>query len=261
MKIDFATLAGLIFGVTIVGLAIASGSDFKIFLNLPGFMIVAGGTLAATMIKYPITGVFISMPVGFGAAFTNDKSKAIDYINLTIRLVKIARKSGLQALEGEKIDNLFYKKGIQLCADGKSPEFIRKLLTEEITQEIRREEVGANVFRSIGDSAPAFGMFGTLVGLIQMLADMTNPATIGPAMAVAMLTTLYGVLIAQLIAYPISEKLLSKISRQQELRELLLECVIQIQGLQNPTTLFDILEPYLPGNVRASVSDSANEKT
>jgi chemotaxis protein MotA len=76
-----------------------------------------------------------------------------------------------------------------------------------------------------------------------------------------MLTTLYGVLIAQLIAYPISEKLLSKISRQQELRELLLECVIQIQGLQNPTTLFDILEPYLPGNVRASVSDSANEKT
>ena len=135
------------------------------------------------------------------------------------------------------------------------------MLTEEITQEIRREEVGANVFRSIGDSAPAFGMFGTLVGLIQMLADMTNPTTIGPAMAVAMLTTLYGVLIAQLIAYPISEKLLSKISRQQELRELLLECIIQIQGLQNPTTLFDILEPYLPGNVRASVSDSANEKT
>jgi chemotaxis protein MotA len=260
MKIDFATLMGLFFGVSIVGLAIASGSDFKIFLNLPGFMIVGGGTFAATMIKYPLTGVFISMPVGFRAAFTNDKSKAIDYINLTIRLVKMARKSGLQSLEGEKIDNLFYKKGIQLCADGKSPEFIRKLLTEEITQEIRREEVGANVFRSIGDSAPAFGMFGTLVGLIQMLADMTNPATIGPAMAVAMLTTLYGVLIAQLIAYPISEKLLSKISRQQELRELLLECVIQIQALQNPTTLFDILEPYLPGNVRASVSDSANER-
>ena len=250
MKIDFATLAGLMFGVGIVGLAIASGSDFYIFLNLPGFMIVAGGTIAATMIKYPITGVFISMPLGFKAAFTNDNSRSLDYINLTIQLVKRGRKNGLRSLEKVKISNTFYKKGIQLCADGKEPDFIRKILTEEIAQEIRREQVGANVFRSIGDSAPAFGMFGTLVGLIQMLSNMTDPSTIGPAMAVAMLTTLYGVLISQLIAYPISEKLVSKITRQQEQRELILECIIQIQALQNPTSLADILEPYLPGNQR-----------
>ena len=93
-------------------------------------------------------------------------------------------------------------------------------------------------------------MFGTLVGLIQMLSNMTDPSTIGPAMAVAMLTTLYGVLISQLLAYPISEKLVSKITRQQEQRELILECIIQIQALQNPTSLADILEPYLPGNQR-----------
>lgn len=250
MKIDFATLAGLMFGVGIVGLAIASGSNFYIFLNLPGFMIVAGGTIAATMIKYPITGVFISMPLGFKAAFTNDNSRSLDYINLTIKLVKRGRKNGLRTLEKVKISNTFYKKGIQLCADGKEPDFIRKVLTEEIAQEIRREQVGANVFRSIGDSAPAFGMFGTLVGLIQMLSNMTDPSTIGPAMAVAMLTTLYGVLISQLIAYPISEKLVSKITRQQEQRELIMECIIQIQALQNPTSLADILEPYLPGNQR-----------
>lgn len=250
MKIDFATLAGLMFGVGIVGLAIASGSNFNIFLNLPGFMIVAGGTIAATMIKYPITGVFISLPLGFKAAFTNDNSRSLDYINLTIKLVKRGRKNGLRTLEKVKISNTFYKKGIQLCADGKEPDFIRKVLTEEIAQEIRREQVGANVFRSIGDSAPAFGMFGTLVGLIQMLSNMTDPATIGPAMAVAMLTTLYGVLISQLIAYPISEKLVSKITRQQEQRELILECIIQIQALQNPTSLADILEPYLPENQR-----------
>ena len=250
MKIDFATLAGLIFGVTIVTVAIATGSDLWIFLNLPGFMIVAGGTLAATMIKFPLTGVFISLPLGLKAAFSNDKTKASDYIRLTIRLVKKARKSGLQSLEKEKIPNAFYKKGIQLCADGKDGDFIRKVLTEEINQEIRREEVGANVFRAIGDSAPAFGMFGTLVGLIQMLSNMTDPATIGPAMAVAMLTTLYGVLISQLLAYPISEKLIMKIDRQRSLSELILESILQIQQLQNPTALQDILEPYLPGNQR-----------
>jgi chemotaxis protein MotA len=255
MNIDFATLAGLIFGVTIVTVAIMSGSPLNIFLNLPGFMIVAGGTLAATMIKFPITGVFVSLPLGLKAAFSNDKTKASDYIRLTIKLVKKARKSGLPSLEKEKLSNAFYKKGIQLCADGKDGEFIRKVLVEEIQQEIRREEVGANVFRAIGDSAPAFGMFGTLVGLIQMLSNMTDPSTIGPAMAVAMLTTLYGVLLSQLLAYPISEKLTMKIERQTALSELILECIVQIQQLQNPTALKDILEPYLPGNQRKMEED------
>ena len=137
----------------------------------------------------------------------------------------------------------------------KDGEFIRKVLVEEIQQEIRREEVGANVFKAIGDSAPAFGMFGTLVGLIQMLSNMTDPSTIGPAMAVAMLTTLYGVLLSQLLAYPISEKLTMKIDRQTALSELILECIVQIQQLQNPTALKDILEPYLPGNQRKMEED------
>jgi len=248
MKIDLATLAGLVVGIAVVSIAIASGSNFSIFINLPGFMIVVGGTFAATMIKFPITGVFVAMPVGLKAAFSNDKEQASDIVELAVKIVKSARKKGLVSLQNAKVNNQFLKKGLQLCADGKDENFIRKVLTEQMAQEIKKEQVGGLIFHAIGESAPAFGMFGTLVGLIQMLSNMSEPSTIGPAMAVALLTTLYGVLISQLIAFPIAEKLARKASGGQNLRALILESVVQIQQLQNPTTLRDVLAPFLPGS-------------
>ncbi len=250
MNFDFATLAGLVFGTALVSFAILAGSGFGIFLDLHAFLIVVGGTMANTMIKFPISGVFVSMPVGLKAAFTNDKLQAADLIDLAIRLVKKAKKTGLQSLEGQKVPNQFFRKGLQLCADGKDEEFIRKVLTEEMTQEIRREEIGSNVFLSIGEAAPAFGLFGTLVGLVQMLSNMSDPTKIGNAMAVAMLATLYGVLLANLFALPISDKLASKVFSQHNQRALILECVIAIQKLTNPTEMRDILEPYLANNQR-----------
>jgi len=248
MKIDFATIIGLSIGITIVVLAIGNQSDFSIFINLPGLAIVAGGTFASTMIKFPISGVFISLPIGLKAAFSNDNIKETELVTLSVKLVKIARKLSLLALEKEKVPNVFFRKGMQLAADGKDEHYIRKVLTDQMLQEIRREEVGSNVFDAIGDSAPAFGMFGTLVGLIQMLSNMDDPNTIGPAMAVALLTTLYGVLISQLIAYPISQKLMSKLEKQKSQQELMIECIVGIQNLLNPQDLRDRLEPFLPRN-------------
>jgi len=256
--VDFATLAGLVVGVTVVSLAIATGSDFSIFLNLPGFLIVVGGTFAATMIKFPLSGFFVSMPIGMKAAFMNDADQPRDYIRLAINLAKKARKSGLISLEKEKIRNPFFKKGIQLCADGRDLDYIRKVLTQEMAHSIQREEVGAKVFHAIGDAAPAFGMFGTLVGLVQMLSNMSDPTSIGPAMAVALLTTLYGVLMANLIALPIADKLEDKSIREKTLRSLIVECVFQIQQLQNPTAMREILEPYLPEKQRLAVGADGN---
>ncbi len=253
---DIGTLLGLIFGVTVVSLAILTGSNFSIFLNTPGFLIVVGGTFAATMIKFPLSGVFISMPIGLKAAFMNDREKPRDYITLAVKLVKKARKNGLISLEKEKIRNPFYRKGIQLCADGRDLDYIRKILTQEMAQSIQREEVGARVFSAIGEAAPAFGMFGTLVGLVQMLSNMNDPTTIGPAMAVALLTTLYGVLIANLIALPIADKLEDKSTREKTLRALIIECIFQVQQMQNPTALLEILEPYLPEKQREGGSNS-----
>ena len=158
------------------------------------------------MIKFPLSGFFIFMPVGMKAAFTNDSDQPRDYIKLAIKLVKKGRKSGLISLENEKFRNPFFKKGIQLCADGRDFDCIRKVLTPEMAHSIQREEVGARVFQTIGGAASAFGMFGTLVGLVQMLSNMSDPSSIGPAMTISLLTTLYGVLLVNLIALPIADK-------------------------------------------------------
>lgn len=247
---DIATLLGLVIGVTVVGLAIMTGSGFTIFLNLPGFLIVLGGTFAATLIKFPISGVFVAFFVGIRAAFVNEKESPTEIIELTMRLVKRARKVGLVGLEKISVRNSFFKKGIQFCADGRDVDFIRKMMTREMELAIQRQETGEKVFRAIGESAPAFGMVGTLVGLVQMLSSMDDPTTIGRAMAVALLTTLYGVLIAQLIALPISDKLEAKNEIERGNRVLIIEALVQIHERNNPTAVLDILEAYLPEKQR-----------
>ncbi len=252
---DIATLLGLVIGVIVVGLAIMTGSGLSIFLNLPGFLIVLGGTFAATLIKFPISGVFVAFFVGIKAAFINERESPAEIIELTMRLVKRARKVGLVGLEKIRVRNNFFKKGVQLCADGRDADFIRKMMTREMELAIQRQETGEKVFRAIGESAPAFGMVGTLVGLVQMLSSMDDPTTIGRAMAVALLTTLYGVLIAQLIALPISDKLEAKNEIERGNRVLIIEALIQIHERNNPTEVLDILEAYLPEKQRNRRSD------
>ena len=231
---DVTTVLGLIIGVFVVTLAILTGSDLWIFLNLPGFLIVVGGTFAATLIKFPLSGMFVAFTAGVKAAFVNEHDNPRELIDLAIRLTKRARKSGLLSLERVKVANSFFKKGVQLCVDGRDVEFIRKMLTKEMDMAIMRQEVGEKVFAAIGDSAPAFGMFGTLVGLVQMLSTMSDPTSIGRSMTVALLTTPYGVLIAHLVALPISEKLRRKSEQERENRLLIIEGVVQIHDRQNP---------------------------
>lgn len=247
---DIATLLGLFIGVTVVTLAIMTGSELSIFLNLPGFLIVCGGTFAATLIKFPLSGVFVAFFVGARAAFVNEEESPLEIVDLTMRLVKLARKVGLIGLEKAKVKNSFFRKGLQLCADGLDGDVIRKMMTREMEMAIQRQEVGEQVFRGIGESAPAFGMVGTLVGLVQMLSTMSDPTAIGRGMAVALLTTLYGVLMAQLIALPISDKLEAKNEIERGNKVLIIEALMQIQARNNPTAVLDILEAYLPEKQR-----------
>jgi len=237
-------------GIVVVTLAIMTGSDLSIFLNLPGFMIVVGGTFAATLIKFPLGNVLVAFTVGIRAAFVNEIDDPRQLINQAIKLTKTARKGGLIKLEKARVANTFFRKGLQLCADGRDVEFIRKMLTREMDLAIQRQEMGSRVFQAIGDAAPAFGMFGTLVGLVQMLSQMDDPTQIGKAMAVALLTTLYGVLIANLIALPIADKLLTKTQQERENRLLIMESIAQIHSKQNPTIVIEILESYLPEKLR-----------
>ncbi len=252
---DIATLLGLVIGVSVVTLAIMTGSELSIFLNLPGFLIVCGGTFAATLIKFPIAGVFVAFFVGTKAAFINEKESPREIVDLTMRLVKRARKVGLLGLEKVRVRNTFFRKGVQLCVDGREADVIRKMMTREMELAIQRQEVGERVFRAIGESAPAFGMVGTLVGLVQMLSSMSDPTSIGRAMAIALLTTLYGVLIAQLIALPISDKLEAKNEIERGNRVLIIEAIVQIHERNNPTAVLDILEAYLPEKQRNQRED------
>jgi chemotaxis protein MotA len=248
---DIATLLGLVFGVGVVTMAVLSGSDLWLFLNLPGFLIVVGGTFAATLIKFPLRDVFVAFRTGIKAAFVTDKETPRQLIDVALDLAKKVRKGGLLALEEVALPNPFFQKGVQLCVDGHNIDVVNDALTAEMDLTIQRHAEGAKIFRGIGDSAPAFGMIGTLVGLVQMLSNMEDPKTIGPAMAIALLTTLYGALIANLIALPIADKLETKVEQERVSKSLILESILQIHSGQNPSVLEELLEAYLPENQRA----------
>lgn len=247
---DFATLAGLISGVAVITLAVASGSDFGVFLNLPGFLIVIGGTTAAVLIKFPLRTCIASFIEGLNTAFVDRSERPFELITLATRLAETVRKKGQLALEDEQIKNPFFRKGAALIADGRNPDFIRKVMTMDMDHAIERHLVGERVFRAIGESAPAFGMIGTLVGLVQMLSNMDNPDSLGMGMAIALLTTLYGSLIANLIALPIADKLQMRAYAEHTNKALIVESLINIEKGVNPKIMEEILLTYLPNRER-----------
>lgn len=241
---DIASLVGFLLGVGIVVGAIATGGDVMLFVNVPSLLIVFGGTFGVTLMRVPLTDFLRSFGV-LGKAFFNKKEDTDALIEDAVRLSDVARKNGLLALEGEEINNLFLKKGITLCVDGHEPAFVQKMLNQEINQLISRHEVGQDMWKGVGDLAPAMGMIGTLVGLVQMLANMSDPASIGPAMAVALLTTLYGAMIANCFALPIVDKLGSVLNYERATKELILDTITGIQEGMNPKVLEALLYSYV----------------
>ncbi len=256
---DFATLIGLIIGTAVIAMAMLSGADASVFINVPGLLIVLGGTIASTLIKFPIGDCFGAIGLAIKKAFWQEADRPADLIQLANTLTNTVRRQNLIALENAEVKNPLLKKGMQLCVDGHKPEFIRNVLTKEMNLSIERHEMSEKVFRAMGDSAPAFGMIGTLVGLVQMLSSMQEPSSIGPAMAIALLTTLYGALFANLIALPIADKLKSRTDQERINKSLIVESVLGIQQGVNPRVLDELLETYLPSHKRSSLSTESSE--
>lgn len=246
---DIATLFGLLGGVAIIIAAVASGSDLFIFLNLPGVLIVLGGTAAATLIKFPLNRCIKAFQVAY-QAFRRQLEAPEDLIRRIHELAHVVRRRGILALDGEEVNNEFFQKGIQLMVDGHPAEFVRKALKEDMRLSIERHDQGQRIFRAVGESAPAFGMIGTLIGLVQMLVNLDNPDAIGPAMAVALLTTLYGALIANLFALPIADKLELRGQEEALNKQLIIEGLAAIQEGTNPRVMDEVLEAYLPRRER-----------
>jgi len=254
---DIATIIGILFGSVVVGCAIFMGGDFMLFVNAPSVMIVVGGTIAATVLRFPLSGVMSSFAMGGKIAFTQKKTNSREMIDEVARLAGIIRKNGPLGLEGLPIEDEFLAKGVQYIADGYEGSFIFESLERERDLLLERLEEGKLIFKAMGDSAPAFGMIGTLVGLVQMLATMDDPSTIGPSMAVALLTTLYGALIANLICLPIADKLDAKFKFQSVNLTLAIDGIMQIRDNKSPDIIREMLVAYLPEKQRGDLMAAA----
>ena len=224
---DIATIIGLVGGTILIILAIVTGGDVSIFLNVPGLLIVVGGTIATCFIKFSMSEIINSVSVAMKAFMV--KIDAPDEImEKMVSIAKVAKERGLMALENEKPDDEFAAKAFQFLADGFDEEQIKELLKKDINLTVQRHTTGQKVFKGMGASAPAFGMIGTLIGLVQMLANMANPQDIGPAMAVALLTTLYGALIANLACLPLADKLALRSQQELITKNLILDAALGI---------------------------------
>lgn len=244
---DIATFFGIIVGFSLVIGAIFLGGSTDIFINIPGMMIVLGGTFASTCVNFPLSDVFKSFKAAF-YIFSRRKITANQVVNTMVRIAEISRKEGLLALERVETENKVLKKACQLIADNADPFLITETLRIEISSLKSRHAIIQDVFKKMGAYAPAFGMIGTLIGLIQMLTRLEDPAAIGPAMAVAILTTFYGALLANLLFLPIAGKLKSR-----SLEEILhLEIIFQgakcILENNNPVFVYEKLSSFVaPG--------------
>ncbi len=246
---DLATLLGLVGTIAAIMSAIMMGGSVNIFVNAPGLMIVVAGTMTVVLMKYPLSVAAHAMKAA-AKAFLNKAQTPRELIEKCVELSNIARKEGVLGLEQVEIENEFLKRGVMLIVDGNDSDFVRKMLSNDINLTIGRHEEGQGIFKSIGDVAPAMGMIGTLIGLVQMMANMSDPKALGPAMAVALLTTLYGAVIANVLALPIADKLALRSKQERTTKSLVLEGISAIQAGLNPRVVEDLLKTYLPGQQR-----------
>ncbi len=246
---DLATIIGLVIGITLLLVAVLLGGSLMLFINIPSLLLVVGGTFAATMIRNPLNEL-VSVIQIVKKTFTHKLEAPADLISQVVDMSRKARKESLLSLEKVKIEDAFLAKGVNLCVDGLEPAQIRGILETDIGATTKRHKRGQSVVENLGGAAPAFGMIGTLIGLVQMLANMSDPKSIGPAMAVAILTTLYGAIIQNLFANPLVDKL--KMRSEQEIANMVvcLEGVLGIVQGEHPASIEERLKAFLPPKLR-----------
>jgi chemotaxis protein MotA len=256
---DFASLVGIISGFSLILSAILLGGDIKTFINIPGMMIVFGGTLAATLLTFPLRDILTAFRSAF-IVFGTDKQRPEQLIQTMLQLTQLSRRKGLLALSEVKTNSPFLKRACNLIADASDEQMIRHVLRTEINSMKARHFNVQDVFKKMATFAPAFGMLGTLIGLIQMLSKLDDPATIGPSMAVALLTTFYGSLLATVIFIPIAGKLKSRTMFEVINLEIIFEGAICILKDNNQLSVYEKLSSFLPQAQRPSMRANTKKK-
>ena len=254
---DIATIVGTLLGFMVITTAIITGGGWQIFIHLPSLAITMGGMLCATLIHF-------SLPQ-FLAIFSVVKKTIVTKIPPQSRLIQqmvnyaaINRRDGALALEQEipKVDDLFFVKGLQVLVDGQDAENIRELMSMEIEHLQERHSTGKKILEFMGSASPAFGMIGTLIGLIQMLRSLDSPESIGAGMAVALITTFYGALAANLIFIPLAGKLGLYSKAEITAMEMIVEGICAIAQGENPTTVREKMQTFVSQSRREEVKVS-----
>ena len=243
---DIATFIGIIVAGGLVASSILMGGSGSWFINYPSLMIVVGGTMGATLIAYPLAEVLSVVGVAKNA-FLYRAQSAAELIPLMVEFAKKARQEGILSFESqlETIEDKFLAKGIQMAIDGMESDAIEEVMRTEIDNVSSRHSLGSEIFSTMGAFAPAIGMLGTIIGLVQMLMQMSDPSSIGAPMAVALLTTFYGTGLANLLFIPISGKLKTRSRQEVMMKEMVLEGVISIQSGDNHRIVEQKLKAFL----------------
>jgi chemotaxis protein MotA len=254
---DIATGLGLVAGAAVVCTLIMLGGDFRMFYDMHALIVIFGGSFSATLIRFPLGAIFHGLPLGAKFAFTLRGQSQRDLIEQIAGIAETARKQGPTALERIEIDDPFLAKGVRYVADGYDASFIRDNLERDRDNFLTHLDEGQKIYRAIGDCAPAFGMIGTLLGMVQMFANMTDPSKLGPFMAVALLATLYGALVANLFCLPIADKLHVKLTDEDTNRTLIIDGILMIRDSKSPALVREMLLAYLPEKHRHELVEEA----
>lgn len=242
---DFATVTGLLGACGVILSALYAGGKFSLFFNLQAFLIVVGGSSFIVLIKFNFQHFLRAALVALRTFFVKQEDPQI-IIDTIIDIQKKVRLHGLLTLDTENISPPYLKQGLIYIIDNINPVIIKNTLHKEMLYTMERHKSGIKVFRALADVSPAMGMIGTLIGLMQMLADLDDPSNIGPAMAVALLTTLYGAMMAHMFATPIADKLFLRNQEEHLIKMMITDGVLGIQQALHPYVLEEMLQTYLP---------------
>ena len=248
---DLATLVGIIGSFAVVIAAMLMGGTADMFVNIPSLMIVLVGSAFVVLMKFSLKQFLGAMKIA-AKAFSFKMVAPETLIEEVVELADAARKGGLLSLEDKQVSSEFLQQGIQLLVDGHDASVVRTLMSKDMHQSMQLHEWGAKIFSALGDVGPAMGMIGTLVGLVAMLSNMDDPKSIGPAMAVALLTTLYGAMFANMFALPVADKLSLRREEEGRVKAMAIDALLAIQGGQNPRVIDTMLKAYLPEGKRGS---------
>ncbi|SFG64076.1 motility protein A [Methylobacterium gossipiicola] len=255
---DLATAIGLLGGLgTVFTLIMIDGGNFAAYYDKHALIVIFGGATAATMIRFPFTTIMHGLPMGLRYAFSMRSIKPPELIEEITKIADLVRKSGPMALESMEISDPFLAQGARYIADGYDREFIRDTMERDRDNFLMHLDEGSKIYRAFGDCAPAWGMIGTILGMVTMFANMSDPSKLGPAMATALLATLYGALIANMITLPIADKLHLKLEEEDVSRSLIIDGILLIRDSKSSSLVREMLVAYLPQHHRDELTAEA----